>query len=67
MLREEGDKESKIAVILEDIEKIRDLFEKCTFSFVSRVGNKCTHKLVKVVVKLVRNFSWEGAFPMRLH
>ena len=67
MIKEDSNKKSRIAVILEDIEKMRSLFEKYTFCFVSRVGNKCTHKLAKVAVKPVRNVSWEGNFPMWLH
>lgn len=43
MIREGNVKESRVAVLLEDIQKMKDLFDQCTFSFVNKIGNSlCT-------------------------
>ncbi|XP_071921741.1 uncharacterized protein [Coffea arabica] len=66
MIMKESIRDSRVAVILEDIQNMKSLFDKCTFSFVNRLGNGCAHNLAKFAVKLVRQVDWEGNFPMWL-
>ena len=66
MIREKKVYKSKVAVLLEDIQKMKGLFDQYTFSFVNRLGNSYAHNLAKFAVKLVIDVDWEGNFPMRL-
>ena len=50
------------AVILEDIQKLREFFDQCNFSFIYREGNEVFHRLVKFAFKLVNNVYWETNF-----
>ena len=67
MINKENRKEAGVDFILEDIANMKCLFDKCTFSFVHRAGNKCAHRLAKFVVKLTRNVEWEECFPIWLY
>ena len=51
------------AVVLEDIQGLREFFDRCTFSFVYRIGNELCHRLAKFVLKLVTDVKWETNFP----
>lgn len=59
---EENTQESRIAVILEDIERMRGLFDQCTFSFVNRTGNQSAHELAKFALSLVKYANGENLF-----
>ena len=43
------------AMVLEDIQELREFFDQCNFSFIYRVGTKLCHKLVKFALKLVND------------
>ena len=63
MIGEENVKESRVAISLEDIQKMKGLFDKCIYIFsINRLGNNCAHNLAKFAVKLVRDVDWEGNF-----
>ena len=51
------------AVILEDIQKLREFFDQCNFSFIYREGNEVCHRLAKFALKLVNDVYWESNFP----
>ena len=55
MIMEENVMESRTAVILDDIDNMRGLFDQCTFSFVNRIGNIYAQNLAKFAVRFVKN------------
>ena len=58
--------DSNIETVLEDIQDLKQDFEYCNFSFVSRSENEWSHSLAQFAVKLVQNIEWECDFPVWL-
>ncbi|XP_027125094.1 uncharacterized protein [Coffea arabica] len=44
-----------IATVLEDIQELRQWFQSCSFSFVHRAENRCSHELAQFAVQLVQD------------
>ena len=55
-----------LQTILEDIDVQKRNFESCTFTFVPRTVNQCSHELAQFAAKATRSFEWEGSFPIWL-
>ena len=55
--------ECRLQTLLDDIDVLKKRFESCTFSFVPRTANSCSHELAQFAVKATRSFEWEGTFP----
>ena len=56
----------RIATVLEDIEKMKEGFEQCNFSFVYRAGNMRSHTLAQLAIKLIHDIEWDNEFPVWL-
>ena len=59
-----NNKDSNIETILEDILKLRELFDQCNFSFFHRSRNDIFRWLAKFAIRLVNDVKLDTSFPM---
>ena len=55
---------SDINIFLRDIRTLSRSFWRCTFSFVKREINTCSHGLAKFATNLINETRWKNSFPV---
>nr|XP_027120381.1 uncharacterized protein LOC113737334 [Coffea arabica] len=63
LINMDNGQDCSLQTILDDIDVQKGNFESCTFTFVPRTVNQCSHELAQFAAKATRDFEWEGSFP----
>lgn len=58
---------TSLDVIIEDIRRLSQHFWKCSFLYIRREMNMCSHGLAKLAINLLKETRWNQSFPVWLN